>query len=121
MEKPRERSAHVIVGLLPPETLRELYALAQRFRRDEVLRTYVAKRAWFIVPGAFFATFVSVCVTGWLLGFAVEYLPENGGPLVRYTIGLIVALAMLAFPVWVLYGFFSWIEKRALREHNDFG
>jgi len=117
MENPRPRSAHVLMHLLPADVLRQANALAQRLQRDELFRSYVVKHAWFVIPAAILATFLILGFIVAAMLFALQLFSQPVEPFVRYTVVLIGALAWLTFTIWMLYGFFSWLEKRALQKH----
>ena len=117
MGNPEPRPAHVLAHFLPADVLRQANALAQRLQRDEVFRSYVAKHVWFVLPVAFLATLLILVCTVAAMLFALELFPQPVEPFVGYTVVLIAVFAWLTFTIWMLYGFFSWLEKRALRKH----
>jgi uncharacterized membrane protein len=94
-----------------------LRSLLERLLREEIFRSYVARRAWFLVPlialvliGLFVGVFLGVATVAKALQphFAVR----------GYGLMLFGAILWLIIAVWFLYVFFSWLEKRALRTHD---
>jgi len=113
MTKPQKRSAgHAFEHWLPIGLLE----VAVRLQREELFRSYVARRAWLLVPIISIALIALLVLIFRILAVLAGIVPP-GAVVARYGILLLGAIIWLVIALWFIYVFFVWLEKRAMEKH----
>jgi uncharacterized membrane protein (DUF485 family) len=114
----KQDPGHVLSHLMPAKVLAQLRALAQKYQREEIFRSYVARRAWFLVPiASVFTLLILVTVVAAML-LTLRLFSPLIGPLTKHVVFVVGAIVWIGLTIAMLYVSFSWLAKRALRRYE---
>ena len=110
------RRNHVLLHLMPADALRKARDLALRIERDRVLRRYLVRRLWFLLPACVLLVELVFAVIAALAAWFFQEFPGPSYRVLRYAVGIAAGMAWIALSCAVLYALFAWLERRVAAE-----